>query len=82
MPSPFTMEWNLITHGKEKRIDQADNIFEMDFEGYRIFPMGENIEIKRNDKADLIGIGKIVEIIFRDGRTICKYQLISLYSVN
>ncbi|GGC87848.1 hypothetical protein GCM10007216_18240 [Thalassobacillus devorans] len=82
MSTPFSMEWKMITEGREKRINAEDNIFEITFDGYKIFPMEEMIEIKRHLDADLIGSGKVVELIFKNQQTTCKYQLISLYSVN
>ncbi|MFG6114597.1 DUF2584 family protein [Halobacillus sp. MO56] len=82
MSTPFSMEWKMITEGQEKRINAEDNIFEITFDGYKIFPIEEIIEIKRHPDADLIGSGKVVELIFKNQQTTCKYQLISLYSVN
>lgn len=82
MSMPLAIEWKLITHGKEKRIDGKENLFEISFDGFKLFPLNETIELRRNDVSDQIGIGKIVELTWRDEKTICKYQLISLYNVN
>ncbi|MFD1018412.1 DUF2584 family protein [Thalassobacillus hwangdonensis] len=82
MSTPLSMEWKLLTGGKEKRIDVNDNIFEITFDGYMIFPMEEDIDIMRHKDSDQIGSARVVELTFKSGMTICKYQLISLYSVN
>ncbi|MCP3030757.1 DUF2584 domain-containing protein [Halobacillus sp. A1] len=82
MSTPLSMEWTLITGGKEKRVNPDENLFEITFEGYKLFPMNETIEIKRNIRADQIGSGEIKELLLKDNTTICKYRLISLHSVN
>ncbi|WP_181348397.1 DUF2584 family protein [Thalassobacillus sp. CUG 92003] len=82
MSTPLSMEWKLITEGKEKRVNAEENIFEIVFDGYKIFPMEETIEIKRHIKSDQIGSGQIVELWLKNNQTVCRYQLVSLYSVN
>ncbi|WP_082234049.1 DUF2584 family protein [Halobacillus massiliensis] len=82
MSTPLSMEWTIITNGKEKRVFPNDNLFEITFEGYKIFPLNERIEIKRNPRADQIGSGQIEELILKENSTVCKYRLISLHSVN
>ncbi|MCP3025917.1 DUF2584 family protein [Halobacillus sp. A5] len=82
MSTPLSMEWTLITEGKEKRVHSNDNLFEITFDGYKLFPMNEIIEIKRHIKSDQIGSGEIEELILKNNTTICKYRLISLHSVN
>ncbi|WP_186577741.1 DUF2584 family protein [Aquibacillus kalidii] len=82
MSMPMAIEWKLITYGKEKRIKGQDNLFEITFDGYKLFPLNETIELRRNDVSDQIGSGEIVELTWKDNTTVCKYQLISLYNVN
>ncbi|MFQ3543070.1 DUF2584 family protein [Halobacillus rhizosphaerae] len=82
MSTPLSMEWLLITEGKERRVDADDNLFEISFPGYKIFPMNEPLEIRRHIKSDQIGAGIIEEVILKNNTTICKYRLVSLYSVN
>ncbi|UOQ42781.1 DUF2584 domain-containing protein [Halobacillus salinarum] len=82
MSTPLSMEWVLITEGKEKRVNENDNLFEISFDGYKIFPMNETLEIRRHLKSDQIGSGNIEELVLKNNTTICKYRLISLYSVN
>ncbi|WP_163526176.1 DUF2584 family protein [Halobacillus ihumii] len=82
MSTPLSMEWSLITDGKEQRVHADDNLFQIVFDGYKLFPMNEKLEVRRNIKADQIGTGIIEELILKNNTTICKYRLISLYSVN
>ncbi|SDI99225.1 DUF2584 family protein [Salimicrobium halophilum] len=82
MATPFSMTWVLITEGKEKRLDPNDNLFEVVFDGYQLFPMNEHLEVRRHEKSDQIGTADIEQLTLKDGTTICHYRLISLYSVN
>lgn len=79
---PLSVEWVLITDGKEERNVNQENMFTIAFEGYKLFPVNQTIEIKRHNNSDQIGSGKIVELILKDNRTICTYQLVSLFNVN
>ncbi|WP_226034749.1 DUF2584 family protein [Aquibacillus saliphilus] len=82
MSMPLLIEWKLITHGNEKRLAEKENMFEITFEGYKLFPINDVIEIRRQHNSDQVGNGRIIEITWKDGSTICKYQLLSLYNVN
>ncbi|CQR46640.1 hypothetical protein BN1058_00909 [Paraliobacillus sp. PM-2] len=82
MTVPFSIEWKLVTEGKEKREKNRENFFSIVLEGYQLFPMDERIEIRRHQSSDQIGFGKVVELTWKDNQTICTYQLLSLYSVN
>ncbi|SEN44892.1 Protein of unknown function [Amphibacillus marinus] len=82
MTTPLTLEWTLVTEGLEQRVENRENCFTLTLDGYRLYPIQEQIEITRHKSSDQIGFGKIVELTWRDNQTICMYQLISLYSVN
>ncbi|TCT25503.1 uncharacterized protein DUF2584 [Melghiribacillus thermohalophilus] len=82
MSVPFSMEWRIITGGKEKRISESDNLFEIEFDGYKLFPIDQPIDVMRFESSDQIGTAKVVKITLTDHRTICTYQLISLYNIN
>lgn len=82
MSMPLTLEWELVTEGKEKRIANQPNCFTIKMDGYRLFPIEEIIEIKRHKKADQIGFGEIYQLTWSDNQTVCHYRLISLHSVN
>ncbi|MFC0014626.1 MULTISPECIES: DUF2584 family protein [Allobacillus] len=82
MSNHFVMQWKIITGGQERRISDDNDLFEITFDGYQIFPMEEPIDIQRSLDSDQIGSAKVVKLSFSKGLTICQYQLISLYSVN
>ncbi|WP_102027261.1 DUF2584 family protein [Salirhabdus sp. Marseille-P4669] len=82
MSLPLTIEWKIITEDKEKRIDSSDNTFEIMFSGYKLFPMDTPIDIMRHKESEQIGTAVITHISFENNATLCKYQLVSLYSVN
>ncbi|WP_347860515.1 DUF2584 family protein [Salimicrobium sp. PL1-032A] len=82
MATPFSMRWVLVTEGKERRLDPNDNLFEVVFDGYHLFPMNEHLEVRRHEKSDQIGTADIEQLSLKDGKTLCHYRLVSLYSVN
>lgn len=82
MTMPLTMEWNIITEGKEMRYGEKENVFEIQFSGYRLFPLDELVNIMRHEESEQIGTAKIVELNWKNDVTTIKYILVSLYSVN
>ncbi|SET32491.1 Protein of unknown function [Salinibacillus kushneri] len=82
MSVPLTIEWRIVTNEEEKRINTKENIFEITFSGYRLFPIDVPIDIMRHEDSDQIGSAIVQKIIFEHNQTICRYQLVSLYSVN
>ncbi|WP_253288918.1 DUF2584 domain-containing protein [Amphibacillus sp. MSJ-3] len=79
---PLTLEWILVTEGKEERISDQPNSFTITLNGYRLFPVEQMIEIKRHKETDQIGFGKITKLTWSNNQTVCYYRLISLNSVN
>jgi hypothetical protein len=82
MSLPLSIEWRIITEDKDKRINAKENIFEIVFSGYKLFPLDTPIDIMRHKDSDQIGTAIINKITFQNNATICTYQLVSLYSVN
>lgn len=82
MSMPLSLEWALVTEGKEKRIGDLENRFTLVLEGYRLYPLHERIEIRRHQASDQIGFGEIDELTFKANQTLITYKLLSLYSVN
>ncbi len=82
MSQPLSLEWRIITEDKEERIDFKENTFKIEFSGYRLFPLDTPIDIMRHKDSDQIGTAIINSLTFENHKTICTYQLISLYSVN
>ncbi|MRG88322.1 DUF2584 family protein [Salinibacillus xinjiangensis] len=82
MSVPLSIEWRIITEGQEKRINAKENIFQITFPGYKMFPIDAPIDIMRHEDSDQIGTAIVNKITFSNNQTICIYQLVSLYSVN
>ncbi|MGP4071889.1 DUF2584 family protein [Piscibacillus sp. B03] len=82
MPTPLTMEWRLITNGEETRVQEDSDLFEIRFDGYKLFPIDETVEVVRKPGSNQKGVAKIVKLVFENQQTICRYQLLSLHSVN
>ncbi|RPF55823.1 DUF2584 family protein [Aquisalibacillus elongatus] len=82
MPTPLSMEWKIITYGEELRLDEASDVFEVTLDGYKLFPIDETVEVLRHPQTNHIGIAKVVKLTFENQQTKCRYQLISLKSVN
>lgn len=82
MSMPLMIEWKLITHGKEKRIPDHENQFEIEFDEYILFPINQEIDIKRHHDSDQIGRGKVIELTWKENHTYCHYKLTSLHNVN
>ncbi|MCP8616097.1 DUF2584 family protein [Salirhabdus salicampi] len=82
MSIPLTVEWRIITRGREQRVNQEDNTFEIVFDGYKLFPLDEPIDIMRHEDSDQIGTAKVKKLAMAEQKTVCTYQLVSLYSVN
>lgn len=82
MSMPLVIEWKLLTHGKEKRVPDHENQFEIQFNQYKLLPINQEIEIKRHHDSDQIGKGKVIELTWKDEHTYCRYKLTSLHNVN
>lgn len=82
MSMPMQFEWVLVTEGKQERFTDQPNCYKLVLDGYRLLPIDQIIEIKREHGKARIGFGKIIEIKWRDGQTSFFYRLTSLESVN
>ncbi|MYL51742.1 DUF2584 family protein [Pontibacillus yanchengensis] len=82
MSMPLSLEWCIITHGEEMRVEEKENTFTLKLDGYQLFPIDQFIDIKRTDNAEQIGTAKVVEMSWFANTTVITYELISLYNVN
>ncbi|KGP93064.1 hypothetical protein N780_12115 [Pontibacillus chungwhensis BH030062] len=82
MTMPLSLDTKIITLGKEKRVQEKENVFELYLDQYCLFPIDELLEISRTADSEQTGTAKIVEMTWARGQTRLVYQLISLYSVN
>ncbi|QPA30437.1 DUF2584 domain-containing protein [Thermaerobacillus caldiproteolyticus] len=80
MGMPLEFQTLIVTKGNEKRIE--DNLFILEKEGYRIYPLDIPIEVKRTLQSEASGQAVVKKIELADHRTVITYELISLHSIN
>ncbi|WAA10056.1 DUF2584 family protein [Fervidibacillus albus] len=80
MVMPFQFEIEIVTEGKEKRLD--DNNFQLIKEGYHLYPLNIPLKVKRFFDQNPVGEGIIFKMEFSDGITTIQYQLTALNNIN
>jgi hypothetical protein len=80
MGMPLEFQTLIVTKGKEKRIE--NNLFILEKEGYRIYPIDIPIEVKRTLQSEASGQAVVKKIELANNRTVITYELISLHSIN
>jgi hypothetical protein len=70
----------LITKGKEVRTEA--NLFKLQKEGYRLYPMHTPIEVRTTEGSHSRGFALIEKIQWHEEETTVFYKLISLNSIN
>jgi hypothetical protein len=80
MGMPLEFQTLIVTKGKEKRI--KDNLFILEKEGYRIYPIDIPIEVKRTIQSEASGQAVVKKIELANNQTVITYELISLHSIN
>ncbi|MBB5326253.1 hypothetical protein HNQ34_003387 [Anoxybacillus tepidamans] len=80
MGMPLELQTMIVTKGKEKRIE--DNLFVLEKEGYRIYPIDIPLEVKRTLQSEVSGQAIVKKIELGNNRTIVTYELVSLHSIN
>lgn len=80
MGMPLEFQTMIVTKGKEQRV--KDNLFLLEKEGYRIYPIDIPLEVKRTLQSEASGQAIVKKIEWANNRTIVTYELISLHSIN
>jgi hypothetical protein len=80
MGMPLEFQTLIVTKGKEKRV--KDNLFILEKEGYRIYPIDIPLEVRRTLQSEASGQAVVRKLELSDNRTIVTYELISLHSTN
>lgn len=80
MGMPLELNTMIVTKGREERVDK--NLFLLEKEGYRLYPIEIPIEVKKTMDSDSNGLALIKKVEWEKGRTTITYQLISLNSTN
>lgn len=80
MGMPLELNTLIVTKGREIRLEE--NLFQLEKEGYRLYPIDIPIEVKKTLESDPNGIGKIQKVEWESGKTVITYKLVSLHSTN
>lgn len=81
MKMPITMEWVVVTNGKEVRLKE-DNTFSLVHRHYKLFPLNVPIEVKKTQDSETIGFAEIKELTWKNDTTTIIYELKKLKGVN
>ncbi|CRK84491.1 DUF2584 domain-containing protein [Neobacillus massiliamazoniensis] len=80
MGMPLELNTMIVTKGREKRVEE--NLFLLEKDGYRLYPIEIPIEVRKTMDSDANGIALIKKVEWQNSRTTLTYQLISLNSTN
>lgn len=80
MGMPFEMNWLIVTKNKAKRLEE--NIFHLEKEGYRIYPLGLSIDVAKTKLDKPYGSATIKKMTWENGNTYIYYELLSLNNTN
>lgn len=75
------MESVIVTNQNEVRFEQT-NQYQLNLDGYVVFPMDEPILIKKGKNGDSTGRAKVISLQWNSGKTTVVYELLKLHSVN
>lgn len=80
MGMPLELNTIIVTKGKEERA--GDNLFLLEKQGYRLYPLDVPIEVRKTISSAPSGQATIQKVVWEGNRTMVTYQLISLHSPN
>ncbi|MEH7502206.1 DUF2584 domain-containing protein [Neobacillus drentensis] len=80
MGMPLELNTMIVTKGREKRVEE--NVFLLEKEGYRLYPIEIPIDVRKTMDSDSSGTAVIKKVELQNNRTTITYQLISLNSTN
>lgn len=80
MGMPLELNTMIVTKGREQRIEE--NLFLLEKEGYRLYPIEIPIDVRKTIESDSNGIGVIKKVEWHSNKTFITYQLVSLNTTN
>lgn len=80
MGMPFELNTMIVTKGREKRLEE--NLFRLEKEGYRLYPIDIPVDVRKTIESDSNGTGIIKKVEWENSRTQITYKLVSLNSTN
>ncbi len=80
MGMPLELNTMIVTKGREERLEE--NLFKLQKDGYRLYPIDIPLEVKKTIEGDTSGTATIKKMEWSEQKTIIIYQLLSLNSTN
>jgi len=80
MGMPLELNTMIVTKGREQRVEE--NVFLLEKEGYRLYPIEIPIDVRKTIDSDSSGTALIKKVEWQSNSTTITYQLISLNSTN
>jgi hypothetical protein len=80
MGMPLELNTMIVTKGREQRLEE--NLFLLEKEGYRLYPIDIPIDVRKTIESDSSGTAVIKKVEWQRKTTSITYQLISLNSTN
>jgi len=80
MGMPLELNTMIVTKGREKRVEE--NLFVLEKEGYRLYPLEIPIDVRKTMDSESSGTAVIKKVEWENSSTTLTYQLISLNSTN
>lgn len=80
MGMPLELNTMIVTKGREIRVEE--NVFTLEKEGYRLYPIEIPIDVRKTMDSDSSGTALIKKVELQNNNTTITYQLISLNSTN
>jgi hypothetical protein len=80
MGMPLELNTLIVTKGNEKRVEE--NLFVLQKEGYRLYPIEIPIDVRKTLDSSSSGTALIKRVEWEKNTTTLTYQLISLNSTN
>jgi hypothetical protein len=80
MGMPLELNTMIVTKGREQRVEE--NVFLLEKEGYRLYPIEIPIDVRKTMDSDSSGTAVIKKVEWQGSITTLTYRLISLNSTN
>jgi hypothetical protein len=80
MGMPLELNTMIVTKNREKRVEE--NLFLLEKDGYRLYPIDIPIDVRKMMDSDSSGTAVIKKVEWQNQQTFITYQLISLNSTN
>lgn len=80
MGMPLELNTMIVTKGREERL--GENLFLLEKDGYRLYPIEIPIDVRKTIESDSNGTGLIKRIEWKNKKTTITYELVTLNTTN